>query len=1006
MNKISYSLLALFFSSTLLASATINDKYDIELYEFRTNITQKTQDFMTSDADAWEKWKEENGDWSITIDKQTKTPMMAIGKPIPVGGFSFSNTDNAGLIAEKFIKSNSELFNVNFDDLELKFIKEVAGKYYVHYVQKYGRYEVLNSEVSIRINKKAEVFNFKMTVYNDINIPAEPALTPVNALMASTKGIEFKRNKQGAKLLSNKSCDDKLYILPKKSFGSIDYHLVYKTKFTADGIGQYQATVDANTGKILERKNQFHNVAANIEATTLVRKSNPTVSPIEVPMEDLRIPIKGKIYYTDKEGKLTLDIDEPVELSFPVEGKYAQVQFQGGSPHSNSVINMTLQPGDNFITLNNDNSNVYERFAVYHINHMHNYMLEIDPSLTCLEDKFTVIYHADDPVGGGTNAYSMGYTIGYTSYLDTTELYLAESADVLYHEYGHSVNTNFYKSLGTDMVNGACHEALADLNAALATDFSKIGYGAFTGNPTKVIRDLDNTNKYPDDIEEEAHHDSQILSGAFWDIREEKGIDYTAHLSHFSRYGLPDDPDTGVAFGEWLVESLIVDDDNGDLSDGSPNFDLIIESFAKHNITLDLVGATFIGYPLISDNYEQSNSLIITAPINTLGLPIKTPEKINFVYTTDNFISEKRVALEKTNSNSYQGEVDLGDSPIMFRYYYEKTDGTVLSESSKTNVYDYCVANGYKVIAHDDFETDKNYNITNSDDAVQGFRHGETDGIDVYGMIVKAKNDMSKHGTKAISTGFNKELAEKSKDMEEVISASMMTRGRSEFITEDYDLGNYKDIVISFYLHNLYFDTNYGDDANTEFKIQYAFGDSEDWQDIYVHKPEDILYYILGIKFSKEEIEDAFGVWRRIYEPVSVPEGMKTVKLRIYSDIKLDEEVLGGVSMTFDELMILGNPKTVGIEDELSMSSSVIYPNPANQTSKINFISENTDHTNIALYTIEGQLLNRISTYTAKGLNTISITDVYPNFKNLSAGTYLIRIEEGTNIETIKMIKQ
>jgi hypothetical protein len=1007
--------MAVFFSSVLLAFAGTKDKYDVKLYENTTNITQSTADFKSVDAQKWADWKEKHGNWNITIDRQTETPMMAIGKPIAVKGFSSANTDNAEAIAAKFIKENSDLFNVDYNNLELKFVKEVAGKYYVHYVQKYGEYEVINSEVSIRINKNAEVFNFKMTAYNNINVSVKPALKPAEAMRASTKGIELKKNKNGTVLLSKQNYDDKLYILPKKTMGGVDYHLVYKTNFTADGIGKYKSTVDAISGEILERTNQIHNVAANIDATTLVRKRNPLETPEEVPMPGLKIPVNGKDYFTDKEGKVTINIEEPIEISFPLEGKYARTSFTGGAPHSTSTIKMTLNPGENFITLNEDNSNHYERFAIYHINFMHDYMLEIDPSLTCLEDQFTVIFHYDDPYGYGINAYSNGFDIGYLLYDEHSEMDLTQSADVLYHEYGHSVNTNFYQSLGTDMHNGACHEALADLNAALATDFSKIGYGTNLQNPDDIIRDLDNTNRYPDDIEGESHHDSQILSGAFWDIRKEKGVEFVAHLSHFARYGLPDDPDTGVAFGEWLVEVLNVDDDNGDLSDGTPNSEMIIAAFEKHNIGANLLASSLYEYPEFVDSYSGNpNEFAIQVGCRPSALPIEMPDAINFVYTIDDYRTTKTVSLEKANmedANKYIGLVQFGENPVMIKYYYETTDGTVLSEGSSSMIYDYSFTNGYDLIAHENFEGDsEDFNITNSDNAKHGFEiHKPIAGLSMQGITPFAEVDMTKDGEKCLATGFDVEHMEDVVDMTDVVKYMMHAEGSSEFISDSYELGEYKDVVISFYLHNFYLDGMFGMlGTQSEFLVQYAFNDSENWKLIYQLDPTQLMkQFYMGEGINKKNLDPALGVWRRFYEEIDVPDGAETVKVRVYSNIAADGN---GIAMSFDELSILGNPLTkeilTSVEEQSSVFNTTVYPNPATQASKVDFYSEDAVNTNLSLYTIEGQMLNSSSIYTTQGLNTVSISDIYSDFENLSSGTYLLRILNGNKTEMLKLIKK
>jgi hypothetical protein len=57
-----------------------------------------------------------------------------------------------------------------------------------------------------------------------------------------------------------------------------------------------------------------------------------------------------------------------------------------------------------------------------------------------------------------------------------------------------------------------------------------------------------------------------------------------AGLLQFAKYGLPDDPDDGVAMSEFFVDVLVADDDDADLSNGTPHSTPIINAFNAHGI--------------------------------------------------------------------------------------------------------------------------------------------------------------------------------------------------------------------------------------------------------------------------------------------------------------------------------------------------------------------------------------------------------------------------------------
>ena len=111
-----------------------------------------------------------------------------------------------------------------------------------------------------------------------------------------------------------------------------------------------------------------------------------------------------------------------------------------------------------------------------------------------------------------------------------------EDAEVVVHEYGHSVQDGQVPGFGTTLESGAIGEAFGDYLAVVVTSWR-------TGTPTKTpeacVADWDSTSytstvphclrrvdtdlHYPADLNGEVHHDGQIWSRALWDIRRGLG---------------------------------------------------------------------------------------------------------------------------------------------------------------------------------------------------------------------------------------------------------------------------------------------------------------------------------------------------------------------------------------------------------------------------------------------------------------------------------------------------
>jgi len=112
----------------------------------------------------------------------------------------------------------------------------------------------------------------------------------------------------------------------------------------------------------------------------------------------------------------------------------------------------------------------------------------------------------------------------------------AEDAEVILHEYGHSVQDGQVAGFGTTLESGAIGEAFGDYLAVVVTSW-KTGVPTLTPEPCVAdwdsvsytsttphcLRRLDGTKVYPDDVVGEVHADGEIWSRALWDIRKALG---------------------------------------------------------------------------------------------------------------------------------------------------------------------------------------------------------------------------------------------------------------------------------------------------------------------------------------------------------------------------------------------------------------------------------------------------------------------------------------------------
>jgi zinc metalloprotease ZmpB len=112
----------------------------------------------------------------------------------------------------------------------------------------------------------------------------------------------------------------------------------------------------------------------------------------------------------------------------------------------------------------------------------------------------------------------------------------AEDAEVIVHEYGHSVQDGQVTGFGTGPESGAIGEAFGDYLSVAVTSWATgvptttpeacvadWDSTSYTSTVPHCLRRLDGTKHYPEDIVGEVHADGEIWSRALWDIRTALG---------------------------------------------------------------------------------------------------------------------------------------------------------------------------------------------------------------------------------------------------------------------------------------------------------------------------------------------------------------------------------------------------------------------------------------------------------------------------------------------------
>jgi Zn-dependent metalloprotease len=687
---------------------------------------------------AWRAFIARHGSWQAHWNERSATPHRAYGRAIPLAGYR----DDAGVVDQTvrgFITANQEILGGS-RTLETVNVRRVGRVWYVRYRETVRGIPVLFQDWEFRVDRSGRLMAFGVDAYPVAeNVATDRLLTPALARSAATSGMRLdpRHRIEGG---------ERLWLVPVPDENGVQHRLAAEVQIaTEDPSGRWIVLVDARNGEVLWRHDRVrHAVGGTV--TGNVHLLLPTETPTSRPFAHQRVTVGGGADTTDPAGMYSVPAAGTVIVNTQLRGPFCAVTRQDGFPNA-AFADTVDDPAT--VDVSWAAADQAERDAFYHVNLVHDWVKAIDPDFTgndyprpWVAGDFTAMPCAVN-VGGSCNAFWDGDGVNFFRAGGGCPN-MATLPDVVYHEYGHGVNDNQYSMEGAPfgMTNGALHEGMADVLAALVQDNPDGGKGFF--GPGTILRTLDNTRRWPQDASGDGHITGLIIGGAFWDLRQAIGLAQTSQLAHFARYGTPDDSDDGVAMNEYFVETLVADDNDGNLGNGTPNDDAIATAFNAHGIGtgfwIQVVHtpladqASFGPYPVTAN--------VTYTPAVPLG-SLATPE---LHWSTDG-VSFSAVPMTPTGSpNEFTATIPTQHAAIV-RYFIRgldtqggETTHPLAAPAAATHTF--IAGPAVQVFLHD-LEVAQGWSVgAVGDNAVSGvWVQAEPVGTDVNGVIVQPDFD-------------------------------------------------------------------------------------------------------------------------------------------------------------------------------------------------------------------------------------------------------------------------
>ncbi len=967
-------LFTFFFLLIFKSNALNNDRNEILLPVQSEKMVFSSNFKHLKNTEQWQKFVHNYGLWNGVVNKHTGTFQRAFGKPIKITGYNYIDESNIQQAADKFLHDNASLLGIEHRNLKFVRATKVQNKWYVSYIQVHEGIDVLLSEIELRISESGNVFAMGIVYYSDIKVDTKPQISISEAINFATKGLKVFENEH---TIQSKH---KYYILPIAKDGNVYYHLVYSIDIHQPlEQARYQTFVDAHNGEILWRYNKIHNVYTEINARGSIKKRSPMDNFVTDNFEDLYIVVNKDTLKTDSRGNVKVNITQPTDINVTLQGPWCKVIINDQGMTKNQYQG-TLTPGvKHHIEWDDNNSHKFERILFYHTNKVHNWIKAIDPNFTGMDYQVKVNLRFQ---GSSANAFWDGESITFIA-LSNNQFKMAEGPAVIYHEYGHGINQKLYQQLGATygMINATCNEAMADLNSCLILDEAEMGLGVFASEPNRYIRTLNNKIIYPDSLKGESHYDGQILGGAFWDLRMMTSLEYVKKLSHFAKYGLPDDPNTGLAFSEWFFETLIADDDDGDLTNGTPNLINILNAFNNHGIGTDLyLSTTFVHEPL-NDTQNTKYPYITDFTLFTLPFEEFTLDSVYLVYSTDNLYTLNMIPATFLGNNKFTVQIPPQPAGTIIKYYFTALDPftnkqiVLSSKFSEFKPYSFLV--GYKRQIFHNFE-----------DESAGFTIGDVNDNATTGKWERAKPneiDFRPYGSNIVlQTGSNHTpggqycyVTGAGGSVQNYIQ--FMPNGRTTLISNTYDLSKMNKPVLRFWYWM----------QNIPRVVIQLIGKFE----VYASNNDGTTWILI---FSQTK---PYANWEKIDIPITdLIKVTDKMKFKFVVDVPVQGQTAYSITeVLIDDFEILSIEQATSVAMTNSFDCINIYPNPFENHINIEICNINKPDTQLFVFNSIGVRIATISI--SSGLNLIEELSALP------AGNYFLRISQFDQILSVPIIK-
>lgn len=351
---------------------------------------------------------------------------------------------------------------------------------------------------------------------------------------------------------------------------SVGYELVRVARRTAELGGEaFNVEVEAATGHVYSRTSRRHlaDKAGKAETKAFARTYWQS-SPVTLAIPEVNLTANSRTVTTAVDGTFTAAATPAMN---GYKGKRASVTPKSGS----AVTVQGAVVGNDYLVAvtKTAEKDIAQANAYVHIDKIIN-RAKSYVSSNWFEGNLKINVNLTETC----NAYWDGSSVNFFSSGDGCAN-TAHISDVMYHEWGHGFDEN---TGGID--DDAFSEGFGDIMSLAMTHDNILGPG-FLSDTGEGVRDLSPDKKYPDD-RGEVHDEGLIIGTTFWDMYQAlvtaRGATAADELLNKYAFKMIF---TAEKYTDVYQALLVIDDNDNNQGNKTPNFCSINVAFAQHGLT-------------------------------------------------------------------------------------------------------------------------------------------------------------------------------------------------------------------------------------------------------------------------------------------------------------------------------------------------------------------------------------------------------------------------------------